>query len=443
MACELACSVKWTYGTQKLLFPPGKQYGNVSSHSIEDTHTPKLPRAAEGWADMPLPSHEVGEDSMHGVSHKQSWELEVRSPRTQRSHSRSFHWSRWVSTEQGNVSLGFCSCDKTPEIKKPQKEKDDLDSWFRGFHPCSLNSIGFGCCDETGYHAKEHTLEQTCLSYGERQKGTDRDREERETEAKRLSSPFQDTLSMTKWLFPNRFHFLKSLLLSNNPLSFELINRLIRGRSGSPHVPVPSQGHTTDCHLQHMRDISDAEQQSLTVRRFDDAETPPWVDFNPSSGSTLSPDTCVLRVGRWVVPCPLHLTEERTETLRVSFKCSASGNCTAAVVRPLSSSLSPRATACTLKVHLLLPRSLLLQLKLLSAAGNAVVRDGRFTVPETVVKFFLTFPKPNCVNETARQEETHGWRSLLVFVSTQNISIYVQNIILQYVTNSRVLSKND
>lgn len=86
---------------------------------------------------------------------------------------------------------------------------------------------------------------------------------------------------------------------------------------------------------------------------------------------------------------------------------------------------------------------LLLQLKLLSAAGNAVVRYGRFTVPETVVKFFLTFPKPNCVNETARQEETHGWRSLLVFVSTQNIPIYVQNIILQYVTNSRVLSKND
>lgn len=25
MACELACSVKWTYGTQKLLFPPRKQ----------------------------------------------------------------------------------------------------------------------------------------------------------------------------------------------------------------------------------------------------------------------------------------------------------------------------------------------------------------------------------------------------------------------------------
>lgn len=61
----------------------------------------------------------------------------------------------------------------------------------------------------------------------------------------------------------------------------------------------------------------------------------------------------------------------------------------------------------------------------------------------TVVKFFLTFPKSNCVNETARQEEAHGWRSLLVFVSTQNISIYIQNMILQSVTNSRVLSKSD
>lgn len=50
------------------------------------------------------------------------------------------------------------------------------------------------------------------------------------------------------------------------------------------------------------------------------------------------------------------------------------------------------------------------------------------------VKFFLTFPKSNCVNETARQKEAHGWRSLLVFGFTQNISIYIQNIILQSVT---------
>lgn len=276
----------------------------------------------------------------------------------------------------------------------------------------------------------------------DRKAQTETERRERQRQ-REWAHPFRTHSQWPKMTFPKQVSLPEVFTSSNNPLSFELINRLIRGWSGSPHNPVPSQGHTTDCHLQHMRDISDAEQQSLTVRRFNDEETPPWVDFNRSSGSTLSPDTCVLRVRRWVVPCPLHLTEERTETLWVSFKCSASGNSTAALAHPLSSSLSPRATACTLKVHLLLPRSLLLQLKLLSVAGNAVVRDGRFTVPETVVKFFLTFPKPNCVNETARQEETHGWRSLLVFVSTQNIPIYVQNIILQYMTNSRVLSKND
>lgn len=62
-------------------FLRGSSNGNVSSHSIEDTHTLKLSRAAEGWAHMPLPSHEIGGGGgLHGVSHKQSRELEVRSP---------------------------------------------------------------------------------------------------------------------------------------------------------------------------------------------------------------------------------------------------------------------------------------------------------------------------------------------------------------------------
>lgn len=220
---------------------------------------------------------------------------------------------------------------------------------------------------------------------------------ERETE--RTDTQRELTLpghTLNDLLFPSSLHFLKSLLPLNNPLTFEPINKLIHGWGWSPIIQfqpkattlivAASTGPAPSTHEGYFRC---KPHQALTLRRLYHQKTSTWVDFNHSSGSTLSSTSMCSEQEGESVSYISHWRGQKHSRTRLNIQLL--GTCTATVVHPLSSP-SPRAIVCTLKIHILLPKSLLLKFFLLSVAGSAVIRDSRPTFFNTIVKFSLTFP---------------------------------------------------